>query len=109
MHFTKDLIAEFLGTFALIFIGAGAVTVLAPNETAAVALAHGLVIMTFAYAFGNESGSYINPALSVAAFVAGEHSAVKFIPVILAQLAGGSRAGSGCCSSTGTRRPTIWA
>ncbi len=95
MRFTKDLIAEFLGTFALIFIGAGAATVLAPNETAAVALAHGFVIMVFAYAFGNESGSYINPALSVAAFVAGEQAPVKFIPVILAQLAGGIAGGFG--------------
>ena len=63
---------------------------LAPNETIAIAFAHGLVIMTFAYAFGNESGSYVNPALTVASFVAGEHAFSKFVPIILAQLAGGT-------------------
>ncbi|WP_131114438.1 MIP/aquaporin family protein [Lichenihabitans psoromatis] len=89
MRLTKPLLAEFLGTFALIFIGAGAVIVLAPNETVAVALAHGFVIMSFAYAFGNESGSYVNPALVVASVVAGEHSPLDAVPVIIAQLLGG--------------------
>lgn len=89
MRLTKPILAEFLGTFALIFIGAGAVTVLAPNETVAVALAHGFVIMGFAYAFGNESGSYVNPALVVASVVAGEHSPTDAVPVIIAQLLGG--------------------
>lgn len=88
MRLAKPLLAEFLGTFALVFIGAGAVTVLAPNETVAIALAHGFVIMTFAYAFGNDSGSYVNPALAVVAVVAGEHSVLDAVPVILVQLLG---------------------
>jgi MIP family channel proteins len=89
MRLAKPLLAEFIGTFALIFIGAGAVTVLAPNQIAAVALAHGLVIMTFAYAYGKDSGSYINPAMTLAAVVAGEHSILDAIPVIIVQLLGG--------------------
>jgi MIP family channel proteins len=89
LRLTKPLIAEFIGTFALIFIGAGAVITLAPNETVSIALAHGLTIMTFAYAFGNESGSYVNPALSIAVVVAGERKFVAALPVILAQLGGG--------------------
>ncbi len=89
MRLTKLLMAEFLGTFARIFIGAGAVIVLAPNETVAVALAHRFVIMSFAYAFGNESGSYVNPALVVASVVAGEHSPLDAVPIIIAQLLGG--------------------
>jgi len=72
MHLIKALIAEFMGTFALIFIGAGAVTVLDPPNMAAIALAHGFVIMAFAYAFGNESNSYLNPALTVGVVLAGE-------------------------------------
>lgn len=88
MRLFKPLLAEFIGTFALIFIGAGAVIVLEPNETVAVALAHGLTIMTFAYAFGNESGSYLNAALSIAVVVSGERQFLDALPIILAQLAG---------------------
>jgi MIP family channel proteins len=89
MRLVKPLLAEFIGTFALIFIGAGAVTVLAPNQIAAVALAHGLVIMIFAYSYGKDSGSFINPAMTIAAVVAGEHSVMDAIPVIIVQLLGG--------------------
>jgi MIP family channel proteins len=89
MRLAKPLLAEFIGTFALIFIGAGAVTVLTPNNIAAVALAHGLVIMIFAYSYGKDSGSYINPALTIAVVVAGEHSFLDAIPVIIVQFLGG--------------------
>ncbi len=85
----KSLLAEFIGTFALIFIGAGAVTVLAPNAIAAVALAHGFVIMTFAYTFGKDTASYINPAVTLSVVVAGELTVVEAIPIILAELLGG--------------------
>ncbi len=91
----KPLLAEFIGTFALIFIGAGAVTVLAPTQVVAIALAHGLVIMTFAYDFGKESGTYFNPALTVSAIVAGDHSVPDGVAVILVQLLGGI-AGAQC-------------
>lgn len=89
MPLLKPLLAEFLGTFALIFVGAGAVTVLAPTQIVAVALAHGFVVMTFAYTYGKDSGSYINPALTLSAVVAGEHSARDGVAVVLAQLLGG--------------------
>ena len=89
MHLTKALIAEFLGTFALIFIGAGAVVALDPNNFAAIALAHGFVIMAFAYAFGTESNSYLNPALTIGVVLAGEGSFLAAIPVFLVQFAGG--------------------
>ena len=89
MRLFKSLLAEFIGTFALIFIGAGAVTVLAPTQIVAVALAHGLVIMTFAYDFGKDSGTYFNPALTVSAIVAGEHSVGDGVIVIFVQLLGG--------------------
>ena len=52
MHLIKALIAEFIGTFALIFIGAGAAIALDPTNWVATGLAHGLVIMVFAYALG---------------------------------------------------------
>jgi MIP family channel proteins len=89
MRLFKPLLAEFLGTFALIFVGAGAATLLAPTQIVAVALAHGFVIMTFAYTFGKDCGSYINPALTLSAVVAGEHSARDAAAIIVAQLLGG--------------------
>lgn len=89
MGYRKSLLAEFIGTFALIFIGAGAVVALPANSIVAVALAHGLVIMTFAYAMGKDSRSYINPALTLAVFLAGEMSAAEAALVAAAQFAGG--------------------
>ena len=44
---TRALTAEFIGTFTLIFIGAGAATALGANHDPAVAFAHGLTIMVF--------------------------------------------------------------
>ena len=49
------LTAEFVGTFALIFIGAGA-GALVLAEVVGVALAHGLVVATFASGYGPISG-----------------------------------------------------
>lgn len=93
MHLTKALIAEFIGTFFLIFIGAGAVISLAPGNMAAIALAHGFVIMAFAYAFGNESNTYLNPALTVGVVLAGEGKASAALPVFVAQMLGGIAGG----------------
>jgi len=56
---TRALTAEFIGTFSLIFIGAGAATALGANHDPAVAFAHGLTIMVFIAAFGDISGCHI--------------------------------------------------
>jgi aquaporin Z len=59
----RPFAAEFIGTFALIFIGAGAGTVLGGGEMPGIAFAHGLTIMIMVAAFGDISGGYINPAV----------------------------------------------
>ena len=65
----RACVAELIGTFALVFAGAGAVMVDA--KTAAlghvgVAITFGLVIMVMIYAVGHVSGAHFNPAVSLA-------------------------------------------
>lgn len=85
---TKNLVAEFIGTFALIFIGAGALALTGKNLVA-VALAHGLVIVTFAYAYGHISGTHINPAVTLALLIAGEIQIVAAVGYWVVQFLGG--------------------
>lgn len=80
--------AEFIGTFALIFIGAGAATALGANHDPAVAFAHGFAIMVAVAAFGDISGGHVNPAVTIGLTAAGEFPAGRVAPYILAQLAG---------------------
>ena len=63
------LVAEAIGTFALVFVGAGAIMVNAQSGAlghVGVALAFGLVIMAMIYAVGHVSGAHLNPAVSIA-------------------------------------------
>lgn len=85
---TKSLVAEFVGTFALIFIGAGALAIGQANLVG-VALAHGLVIVTFAYAYGHISGTHINPAVTLGLLIAGEIEFVAAIGYWIVQFLGG--------------------
>ena len=84
----QNLIAEFIGTFALIFIGAGALAI-SPENLVAVAFAHGLVIVAFVYAYGHISGTHINPAVTLGLFVAGEIQWTDAIGYWVVQFAGG--------------------
>lgn len=85
---TKNLAAEFVGTFALIFIGAGALAIGQANLVG-VALAHGLVIVVFAYAYGHISGTHINPAVTLGLLIAGEIEFVVAIGYWIVQFLGG--------------------
>jgi aquaporin TIP len=62
-------VAEFIGAFTLIFVGAGAVMLLASSGGAAlagIALAHGLAIAVMVSAVGHISGGHFNPAITFA-------------------------------------------
>ena len=87
------LLAEFIGTFALIFIGAGAAAVVGGGAglpgVAAVAFAHGLTVMAFAFAYGTISGGHFNPSVTVAVLAAGAMRAGEAAGYVLSQLAGG--------------------
>lgn len=85
---TKHLVAEFIGTFALIFIGAGALA-LNKGGLVGIALAHGLVIVTFAYAYGHISGTHINPAVTLGLLIAGEIQIAAAFGYWIVQFVGG--------------------
>jgi MIP family channel proteins len=85
---SSALIAEFVGTFALIFIGAGA-GALGIGGLVGVAFAHGLVIVAFAYAYGHISGTHINPAVTIGLWVGGQIDAARAVAYIVVQILGG--------------------
>ena len=86
---TPKLVAEFIGAFALIFIGAGAAIALGVNHDPPVAFAHGLTILVFAAAVGDISGGHFNPAVTIGLATAGVLPSRRVTPYIVAQLAGG--------------------
>lgn len=83
----KASISELIGTFALIFIGAGAAAI--GGDLIGVALAHGLVIIGLAYAYGHHSGTQINPAVTFGLLIAGEIKIATAINYWIMQFAGG--------------------
>lgn len=94
----NKFIAEFVGTFALIFIGAGSLAITGLNigghtygldNLLTVALAHGLVVLVFVYAYGHISGTHINPAVTLGFLVAGEIRFADAIGYWVVQFAGG--------------------
>ncbi len=64
MFNSKVFVAEFIGTFALVFIGAGAGMVGA--GLVGIALAYGFTLAVFYYAYGHISGTHVNPAVTFA-------------------------------------------
>ncbi len=89
----KKLVAEFIGTFALVFLGCASVVIAGADGTTGVglvgiALTFGLALIGMAYGIGPISGCHINPAVSVGAVVAGRMPAADLVGYVLAQLAG---------------------
>ena len=97
----KKYIAEFIGTFILVFFACGTAVVVgcsgAVGDAAYLmtALAFGLVIVAMAYSIGNVSGCHINPAVSIAMLVSGKLSVKDFAGYVAAQFLG-AVAGAGC-------------
>jgi aquaporin Z len=90
----KKYLAEFIGTLALILIGCGAIVVggfggVFPLGILPIALAFGLTVMAMAYGIGPISGGHINPAVTVAMWVAGRIPLAQAIGYIVAQFLGG--------------------
>ncbi|NKK65331.1 aquaporin Z [Rhizobium leguminosarum bv. viciae] len=89
----KSLVAEFLGTFWLVFGGCGSAVLAAAYPElgigfVGVAFAFGLTVLTMAYAVGGISGGHFNPAVSLGLTVAGRFPAARLVPYIVAQIVG---------------------
>jgi MIP family channel proteins len=83
-------LAEFVGTFALVFIGAGAVLSAGPDSgagTLEVALAHGLVIAVMVSAVGHISGGHFNPAITLGFLLTRRISVVLGLAYLAVQFA----------------------
>ncbi len=105
MSTSKSLVAEFIGTFWLVFGGCGSAVLAATfisngvmiGESMhyplgigllGVSLAFGLTVVTMAYAIGHISGCHLNPAVSFGLMVAGRFPANQLMPYIIAQVLG---------------------
>jgi len=93
MKCIKKYLAEFIGTFVLVFFACGTAAVVgcsAENGTGYLltALAFGLVIVAMAYSIGNISGCHINPAVSIAMLINGKMNIKDFIGYVIAQFLG---------------------
>lgn len=93
MPLVNRALAEFLGTFMLVFGGCGSAVLAAAFPGVGigllgVALAFGLTVLTMAYAVGRVSGGHFNPAVTVGLFTAKRIPAADIIPYVLAQVFG---------------------
>jgi MIP family channel proteins len=83
--------AEFVGAFALVFVGAGAILAAGPTAepgVVGIALAHGLVIAVMVSAVGHISGGHFNPAITLGFLVTGRLAPLIAIVYWIAQFAG---------------------
>jgi MIP family channel proteins len=90
----RHFVAEFVGTFALVFVGSGSIIAAArfgpasPGTLLSIALAHGLILALMVSATMNVSGGHLNPAVTVAVLVARRITASMAGVHIIAQLLG---------------------
>jgi aquaporin Z len=94
---TKRAIAEFFGTFWLVFGGCGAAVLAAAFPAlgigfVGVSLAFGLTVLTMAYAIGHISGCHLNPAVTLGLVAGKRFPAREVLPYWLAQVLGGAAA-----------------
>lgn len=96
-RFTKYL-AEFIGTFILVFFGCGSAAITGGIGGVlgilGIAFSFGLAIVAAAYAIGHISGCHVNPAVSLAMLIDGQLSFIDFIGYVVAQLLGSCAAAS---------------
>lgn len=107
MSSIKKYLAEFIGTFVLVFIACGVAAVTGCNGDAdasyvLTALAFGGVIVAMAYSIGNISGCHINPAVSIAVWINKGIDLKDFIGYLISQFLGGIAGAAVLMSLIGT-------
>jgi aquaporin Z len=94
----RNLAAEFIGTFSIVFAGTGAIVIDEATEGAVthvgVALTFGLIVLAMIYTVGDISGAHLNPAVSLGFFAARRFPLRQAIPYVASQC-GGALAASG--------------
>ena len=90
----KKYLAEFLGTFWLVFGGCGSAMLSAAFPAVGIgllgiSLAFGLTVLSMAYAVGSVSGAHLNPAVSIGLWAGGRLDADQLPGYIISQIAGG--------------------
>ena len=93
MQMSRRLGAEFLGTFWLVFGGAGSAIFAAAFPEVGigllgVSLAFGLTVVTMAYAVGHISGGHFNPAVTIGLWAGGRFPISDVIPYWVSQVLG---------------------
>lgn len=93
MNLSKRAMAEFLGTFWLVFGGCGSAVLAAAFPQLGigfygVALAFGLTVLTMAYAIGHISGCHLNPAVTFGLVAGKRFPAGELLPYVVAQVIG---------------------
>ena len=90
----KKPIAEFIGTFTLVFFGCGAAVIAGMGhgptaiDVLGIAFAFGLAIVAMAYGIGPVSGCHVNPAVSFGVLIAGRMTTADFFAYVVAQVLG---------------------
>jgi len=94
--YSRELLAESIGTFTLVFTGTGAVIV---NQLSQGAITHlgisfvfGAVVAALIYALGHISGAHFNPAVTLGFWRSGFFPSRRVLPYIVAQMLGGATA-----------------
>ena len=85
---SRAAVAEFIGTFALIFFGAGTIILTQGSDLLAIAFAHGLTIAIMVTLMAHVSGGVFNPAIQIALWLTGKMPGLRSVVYIAAQLLG---------------------
>ncbi|RJX25560.1 MAG: aquaporin [Acholeplasma sp.] len=88
-HMMKKLIAEFYGTFILLFVGVGSIVYGLASNLLGVAVAFGMGVAIAIFSLGHISGAHFNPAVSLGMLIAKRLSVKEFFGYVVAQIFGG--------------------
>jgi aquaporin Z len=89
----KKNLAEFIGTFWLVFAGCGSALLSAAFPDVGIGLlgvsfAFGLTVLSIAYSFGHISGAHLNPAVTIGLWAGGKVDSKQILPYVISQVAG---------------------